>query len=106
MPLTGSPMRAGGSDVTHEVGHWLGLRHTFEGECAEDLDLVDDTPQHKRESLATFENPRPDTCPDKPGEDPVFNFMSYDINRRMFTDGQIKRMVEQWQTYRSPHRGT
>lgn len=87
--------------TTHEIGHWLGLRHTFQGDSCDpdnDGDYVDDTPQHLRNGNCREEY---DTCPNQPGVDPVDNFMNYsDGCRNRFTPGQAQRMVYQFHTYR------
>ena len=86
-----------GQTTTHEVGHWLGLYHTFQGECDGTGDQVDDTPACKK-SWSCDE--KQDTCPGRPGKDPVHNFMSYGTCRREFTTGQGKRMRSSYDYYR------
>lgn len=40
-----------GKTLTHEVGHWLGLYHPFEGGCSFPNDLADDTRPQKEPSI-------------------------------------------------------
>jgi hypothetical protein len=92
-----------GDSGTHEVGHWLGLFHTFEGECSQPNDEVSDTPAEKSEEFKPYECPiLRDTCPSDPGPDPVENFMDYSEDSCMhrFTPGQSSRMDLMFAQYR------
>jgi len=89
-----------GKTLTHELGHWLGLYHTFQGDsCSGEGDFVDDTPP---EETPTSGCPaKKDTCPGG-GPDPIHNYMdySYDSCMNEFTKGQFARIKEQVKQYR------
>ena len=67
--------RTHGKTLIHELGHWLGLKHTFDGGCSSPNDGVSDTPAHASGSWSC--DMALDTCPGMAGTDPVENYMNY-----------------------------
>ncbi len=97
-----------GDTLTHEVGHWLELYHTFQGGCDDSDDGGDHISDTPEEASPNFLCPEPgdeprDTCP-ADGLDPVNNFMDYSFDECLteFTPEQAARMQFAWETYRDP----
>jgi hypothetical protein len=90
---------ARGDTTTHEVGHWMNLYHTFQGNCGPKNDYVADTPRQKFGDNVFYCRPKQNTCagPKSP-RDPVKNFMNYAADPCLdrFTPGQKDRMNISW----------
>jgi hypothetical protein len=99
MPGGTDPIYSLGDTGTHEVGHWLGLYHTFQGGCTELNDEVADTPAQSSPTSGCPEGR--DSC-DLPGLDPINNYMdySYDTCYSEFSGGQSSRMTDMWAAFR------
>lgn len=89
-----------GRTATHEVGHYLGLHHTFQGGCSSlsgcnsNGDLICDTLPESQPNYGCSQF----TCGDA---DPVTNYMDYseDLCMNNFTQEQARRMrctLESW----------
>ena len=73
-----------GDTLTHEVGHWMNLMHTFENGCTAPGDHVADTPYQADGDDIFYCNEDDDTC-SQPGRDPVHDFDELRRRRRAWT---------------------
>ncbi|QKJ63562.1 zinc metalloprotease [Flavobacterium sp. M31R6] len=81
-----------GRTATHEVGHWMNLRHIW-GDATCGSDLVSDTPTHNDANYGVPVYPHYSTCTGTPVE-MTMNYMDYtdDNAMYMFSIGQKNRM--------------
>ena len=84
-----------GRTLTHEVGHYLGLFHTFQGGCGSgscytSSDLICDTNSESGPNFSCSGG-NPSTCG---SPDPIDNYMDYsdDVCMNKFTPEQVNRM--------------
>ena len=82
-----------GRTATHEVGHWMNLRHIW-GDTTCGSDLVSDTPTHNTANYGIPASPHYSTCSGTPIE-MTMNYMDYtdDAGMYMFSNGQKSRML-------------
>ena len=83
-----------GRTATHEVGHYLNLRHIWgDGNCA--TDFVDDTPTQQDKNFGKPTYPQYDLCGGVNRSIQFMNYMDYvdDAAMYMFSSGQKARMM-------------
>jgi len=87
-----------GRTATHEVGHWLNLRHIW-GDATCGSDLVNDTPLHNTANYGCPAAGHKSTCSGTPIE-MTMNYMDYtdDACMYMFSAGQKSRVLATFAT--------
>lgn len=84
-----------GRTTTHEVGHWLNLRHIWgdDGDGCHGSDFVADTPNQAGPNLGCPTFPSV-SCENGPDGDMFVNYLDYtdDACMMMFTTGQLARI--------------
>ncbi|MBA4177066.1 MAG: hypothetical protein C0505_10980 [Leptothrix sp. (in: Bacteria)] len=84
-----------GRTATHEIGHWLNLRHIWgdDGNGCNGDDFVPDTPNQGNENVGKPAFPQI-SCNNGPNGDMFMNYMDYvdDDSMFMFSAGQVERM--------------
>lgn len=87
-----------GRTATHEVGHWLNLRHIW-GDATCGSDLVSDTPTHNTANYGCPAAGHKSTCSGTPIE-MTMNYMDYtdDACMYMFSGGQKSRILATFAT--------
>lgn len=119
-----APFNLGGT-AAHEVGHWFGLFHVFQGSaCSGSGDSVSDTPLQQTPTSGCPSSK--DSCPNATGLDDIHNYMDYsddswyvfsfpypevydcerladvfEYSYTRFTAGQTSRMVQMYNMYRA-----
>lgn len=82
-----------GRTATHEIGHWLNLRH-INGDATCGDDFVGDTPQQRVQNFGCPGFPHPSNCPNNGANGDMFmNYMDYtdDGCMNIYTNGQRLR---------------
>lgn len=88
-----------GRTLTHEVGHWMGLKHLWgDQQCGDDG--IQDTPKQRGGNSGDPVFPRVTACNSSADGEMFMNFMDFtnDASMGMFTEGQKKVMRAQFET--------
>ena len=92
-----------GRTLTHEVGHWLNLRHIWGDQNCGD-DFCNDTPEHSGSNYGCPNYPSTSSCSGNGNYGDMFmNYMDYtnDACMNLFTQDQKTRMIASINSFRS-----
>lgn len=91
----GFDVNNGGRTATHEVGHWLNLRHIWgDTTCGDDMVPDTEIAEDANYGCPTFPHRANGTCGQSANGEMYMNYMDYvdDNCMHMFTAGQVARM--------------